>query len=82
MSVDRLVEEFKKLTPQEQKELLRRLSAFVTVRKKSARGEEDPLAAIIGIFDGPGTGSTTYKEDPYGDAQAKEERGAPYGTQV
>ncbi|MEW6771691.1 hypothetical protein [Thermodesulfitimonas sp.] len=69
MSVDRLVEEFKKLTPREQKELLRRLSAFVTVRKKRARGEEDPLAAIIGIFDGPGTGSTTYKEDLYGGAR-------------
>lgn len=69
MSVDRLVEEFKKLTPLEQKELLRRLSAFVTVRKKRVQGEEDPLAAIIGIFDGPGTGSTTYKEDLYGGAR-------------
>jgi len=67
MSVDRVVEEFKKLTPREQKELLRRLSAFVTVPRKRAQGkEEDPLAAIIGIFDGPGTGSTSYKEDLYG----------------
>mgnify|MGYP005840793935 CR=1 FL=1 len=69
MSVDRLVEEFKKLTPREQKELLRRLSAFISVRKKRTQNEEDPIAEIIGVFDGPGTGSTTYKEDLYGGAR-------------
>lgn len=68
MAVERLIEEIKKLTPKQKEELFRRLGiALPLTEKEELRGgPDDPLAELIGMFKGPGTGSRKYKEDLYG----------------
>jgi hypothetical protein len=63
VSVQRLVKEIEKLSPRERRELIRRI---LPAEKRGRREAGDPLADIIGIFEGPGTGSQRYKEDLYG----------------
>jgi len=66
MAIDKLVEEIKKLTPKQKEELFRRLGITNPEKKELRGGPNDPLAELIGMFDGPGTGSHKYKEDLYG----------------
>jgi len=68
MAIERLVEEIKKLTPQQKKELFERFGFdFHTSEKEEIRGgSDDPLTELIGMFNGPGIGSRKYKEDLYG----------------
>jgi hypothetical protein len=68
MAIERLAEEIRKLTPQQKKELFRRLEITLPeIEKEELRGgPDDPLAELIGMFKGPGTGSRKYKEDLYG----------------
>jgi len=68
MAIERLVEEIKKLTPQQKKELFRRLGVTHSEPEKEELrgGPDDPLAELIGMLKGPGTGSRKYKEDLYG----------------
>ncbi|RJQ26567.1 MAG: hypothetical protein C4589_09580 [Peptococcaceae bacterium] len=67
-AVERLAEEIRKLTPQQKKELFRKLGITpLEIEKDEFRGDsDDPLAELIGMFKGPGTGSRKYKEDLYG----------------
>lgn len=68
MAIERLIEEIKKLTPQQKKELFRRFGfALPEPEKEEMRGgPDDPLTELIGMLKGPGTGSHKYKEDLYG----------------
>jgi hypothetical protein len=68
MAIERLAEEIRKLTPQQKKELFRKLEITLPeIEKEELRGApDDPLAELIGMFKGPGTGSRKYKEDLYG----------------
>ncbi|BCV23070.1 hypothetical protein [Moorella sp. Hama-1] len=68
MAIERLVEEIKKLTPRQKEELFRKLEIIPPKpEKEELRGSpNDPLAELIGMFKGPGTGSSKYKEDLYG----------------
>ncbi|HHW43489.1 hypothetical protein GFC01_01560 [Desulfofundulus thermobenzoicus] len=68
MAIERLVEEIRKLNPKQKEELFRRLGiAPPKMEKEELRGgPDDPLAELIGMFKGPGTGSRRYKEDLYG----------------
>ncbi len=68
MAIERLAEEIRKLTPQQKKELFRKLEITLPdPEKEELRGSpDDPLAELIGMFKGPGTGSRKYKEDLYG----------------
>lgn len=68
MAVEHLVEEIGKLTPQQKEELFRRLEiTLLTPERQELRGgPDDPLAELIGMFKGPGTGSRKYKGDLYG----------------
>ncbi|AEG14133.1 MULTISPECIES: hypothetical protein [Desulfofundulus] len=67
MAVERLVEEIKKLTPKQKEELFRKLGITLPIENEEFRGgPDDPLAELIGMFKGPGTGSRKYKEDLYG----------------
>jgi len=68
MAIERLAEEIRRLTPQQKKELFRKLEiALPDPEKEESRGgPDDPLAELIGMFKGPGTGSRKYKEDLYG----------------
>lgn len=68
MAIERLVEEIKKLNSQQKKELFRRLGlSLPELENQELRGGlDDPLAELIGMFKGPGTGSQKYKEDLYG----------------
>jgi hypothetical protein len=61
-AVERLVEEIRKLNPQQKKELFRKLGiAPVEPEKEEFRGgPDDPLAELIGMFKGPSTGSRKY----------------------
>ncbi|MGB9662340.1 MAG: hypothetical protein ACPL5F_10060 [Moorellaceae bacterium] len=71
MAIERLVEEIKKLTPQQKEELFRKLGiTFPLPENEELRGgPDDPLAELIGMLKGPGTGSRKYKEDLYGGAR-------------
>ncbi len=68
MAIERLAEEIRKLTPQQKKELFRKLEITLpeTEKEELRGGPDDPLAELIGMFKGPGTGSRKYKEDLYG----------------
>lgn len=68
MAVERLIEEIKKLTPKQKEELFRRLGITLPLTEKEELrgGPDDPLAELIGMFKGPGTGSRKYREDLYG----------------
>lgn len=67
MAVERLVKEIQKLSAKQKEELLRKLGFIPDTPKEKLRGgKDDPLAKIIGIGEGPENGSTTYKEDLYG----------------
>ncbi|MEW5953748.1 MAG: hypothetical protein AB1815_08425 [Bacillota bacterium] len=67
MAVERLLEEIKKLSAKQKEELLQKLGLMPLALKENLRGgKDDPLAEIIGIGEGPENGSTTYKEDLYG----------------
>lgn len=68
MAVERLVEEIKKLTPQQKKELFRKFGfTYPEPENEEIRGgSDDPLTELIGMLKGPGTGSRKYKEDLYG----------------
>lgn len=69
MAIDRLVEEIRKLTPKQKNELFRKLgiASIPEPKKEELRGgPDDPMAELIGMFEGPGTGSRKYKEDLYG----------------
>lgn len=68
MAIERLVEEIRKLTPQQKEELFRKLEITPPKPEKEGLrgGPDDPLAELIGMFKGPGTGSRKYKEDLYG----------------
>ncbi|QGP92540.1 hypothetical protein MGLY_19220 [Neomoorella glycerini] len=59
MAVERLVEEIKKLSPQQKEELFRKLGvkSSKTEREERRGGHDDPLAELIGMLQGPGTGS-------------------------
>lgn len=66
-AVEHLVEEIRKLDPQQKKELFRKLGITPVEPEDEFRGgPDDPLAELIGMFKGPGTGSFKYKEDLYG----------------
>ncbi|MCL6559512.1 MAG: hypothetical protein K6U74_12075 [Firmicutes bacterium] len=68
MAVERLVEEIKKLTPKQKEELFRKLGITLPIpeNEELRGGPDDPLAELIGMLKGPGTGSRKYKEDLYG----------------
>ncbi len=68
MAIERLAEEIKKLTPQQKKELFRKLEITLPEPEKEELlgGPDDPLAELIGMVKGPGTGSRKHKEDLYG----------------
>ncbi|GBF34177.1 hypothetical protein DCCM_3289 [Desulfocucumis palustris] len=67
MAVDRLVEEIRKLTPKQKEELFLKLGMPDFLKNdKNRGGDDDPLAELIGMFEGPGDGSQRYKEDLYG----------------
>ena len=68
MSVGHLIEEIKKLNPKQKEELFHKLGVipFEPEKEELRGGADDPLAELIGIFKGPGTGSRKYKEDLYG----------------
>ncbi|TDA65877.1 MAG: hypothetical protein D9V47_12340 [Clostridia bacterium] len=66
MSVDRLVEEIRRLSPKEQKELFKKLGLRAAPADKQRGGPSDPFSRLIGKVDGPGTGSRHYKEELYG----------------
>lgn len=68
MAVERLIKEIQKLTPKQKQELFRKLGITTSKKKKEElRGSlDDPLAELIGVFKGPGSSSTKYKEDLYG----------------
>lgn len=68
MAVERLFEEIKKLPPKQREELFRKLGITLPIpeNKELRGGPDDPLAELIGMLKGPGTGSCNYKEDLYG----------------
>lgn len=68
MSVERLAEEIRKLTPKQKEELYHILgiAASESEKEELRGGADDPLSELIGMFKGPGTGSRKYKEDLYG----------------
>jgi len=68
MAIERLAEEIRKLTPQQKEELFRKLGIIPPKPEKEELrgGPDDPLAELIGMFKGSGTGSRKYKEDLYG----------------
>ncbi len=65
MAIERLVEEIRKLTPQQKEELFRKLGITLPAPEKEELlgGPDDPLAELIGMVKGTGTGSRKYKED-------------------
>lgn len=68
MSVERLAEEIRKLNPKQKEELFHLLGITPSEPEKEELrgGPDDPLAELIGMYKGPGTGSRKYKEDLYG----------------
>ncbi|MGD0621626.1 MAG: hypothetical protein ABSA82_04070 [Thermacetogeniaceae bacterium] len=68
MAIERLVEEIRKLTPKQKEELFRKLGISLSKPEDEELlgGPDDPLAELIGMVKGPGTGSRKYKEDLYG----------------
>lgn len=66
MAIDKLMEEIKKLTTKQKEELFRKLGITNPEKKELRGGPNAPLAELIGMFDGSGTGSHKYKEDLYG----------------
>ncbi len=68
MAIERLADEISKLTPKQKKELFRKLGINLSEpeEEKLRGGSDDPLAELIGMVKGPGTGSRKYKEDLYG----------------
>lgn len=67
VAVEKIIEEIKKLSTKQKKELLQKLSLMLPVSRENLRGgKDDPLVEIIGIGEGPENGSKTYKDDLYG----------------
>jgi len=68
MAINKLVEKIEKLTPKQKAELFRKLGISMPDASKDELrgGPSDPLAELISMFEGPGTGSRKYKEDLYG----------------
>ncbi|MCR4419272.1 MAG: hypothetical protein NUV99_03910 [Clostridia bacterium] len=66
MAVNRLLQEIRKLSPKEQKELFRKLGLVPAQAARQRGGPGDPFIRLIGKVDGPGTGSRHYEEELYG----------------
>lgn len=70
MSIDRLIEEIKKLSPKQKGELFRKLGISIPPNDDKLRdGPNDPLSELIGMVKEPGTRSQHYtsiiRELPY-----------------
>jgi hypothetical protein len=68
IAIEELVEEIRKLTPKQKEELFHKPGIIPSKpeEEKLLGGHDDPLAELIGMVKGPGTGSRKYKEDLYG----------------
>ncbi|MBC7345135.1 MAG: hypothetical protein H5U03_06940 [Clostridia bacterium] len=66
MAISRLLEEIRKLSSKEQKQLFRKLGLVPARPAQQRGGPGDPFILLIGKIDGPGTGSQHYKEELYG----------------
>lgn len=67
MSIERLADEIKKLSPNEKKQLFKLLGITLPEKEQLRGGPDDPLAKLIGMVkNGPSEGSRKYEEDLYG----------------